>query len=331
MIYIKPSFYYEFECIASRCKDNCCIGWEIDVDDASYQKYSSIPGELGEKIRSKITVSEDGSRCFELQENDRCPFLDGNNLCRIITAYGKGYLCDICREHPRFYNWFPGITECGLGLSCEEVCRILLNDEKHFELIEEKDIEETVLKDKQEIYESDFYIFLAGLRDDFYKILSRNGWDLPEKLVKILEKTEEFCGEKIKIKNYKKLVDEYKKTEPIDEQWTLYINRISDNLDDIVSVEQDFDIKTKGDELYSKILAYIIFRHLSSAVFDKSVLERVRFCVESVRFIKLCNMKTFSEKGSLTLEDYIINLKNWSKQVEYSSENTDFLIYGELD
>jgi len=40
-------------------------------------------------------------------------------------------------------------------------------------------------------------------------------------------------------------------------------------------------------------------------------------------------MKAFYEKGKLTLKDRIETLKNWSKQIEYSNENTDLLIYGE--
>ena len=80
---------------------------------------------------------------------------------------------------------------------------------------------------------------------------------------------------------------------------------------------------------YSKILAYIIYRHFSKAVFDKSIKERICFAVESVRFIYLCDMKTYFENGELTIKDRIENLKNWSKQVEYSEENTDLLIYGE--
>ena len=28
-----PSYYEEFSCIADKCKDNCCIGWEIDIDE----------------------------------------------------------------------------------------------------------------------------------------------------------------------------------------------------------------------------------------------------------------------------------------------------------
>ena len=145
MIYVKPSFYNDFKCIADKCTDNCCIGWEIDVDDNAFQKYNKLNTPLGDEIRSKITVSSDGSRCFELSENDRCPFLNENNLCRIIIGCGEEALCEICSEHPRFYEWFQGVTECGLGLSCEEVCRILLSDEKPFSLVEEYDGERTVL------------------------------------------------------------------------------------------------------------------------------------------------------------------------------------------
>jgi lysine-N-methylase len=119
------------------------------------------------------------------------------------------------------------------------------------------------------------------------------------------------------------------KTEPIDENWSLYIKSLNDNLDGILSVEDEFNTKIDGDKLYSKILAYIIYRHFLKSVFDGAIAERVCFCVESVRFIKLCDMKSYYEKGTLTIEDRIENLKNWSKQVEYSEENMDLLIYGE--
>ena len=28
----RPSYYRQFRCIGSDCTDNCCIGWEIDID-----------------------------------------------------------------------------------------------------------------------------------------------------------------------------------------------------------------------------------------------------------------------------------------------------------
>lgn len=329
MIYIKPSFYDNFKCIASKCTDNCCIGWEIDIDEVSFDKYNKLQGALGDEIRSKITVSEDGSRCFEHSENDRCPFLNDSNLCRIIINCGEDAICDICKNHPRFYEWFPGITECGLGLSCEEVCRILLQDEKPFSLIEENDGEEIVLDSDDDVIESDTYIFLSAFRERLFDVLFSTETDFEEKLVKILSLTGNFCNEQIKIRNLNNLVEAYKETEPIDEQWSVFIDGLGDNLQDILKIEDNFKKSTNSDMLYSKTLAYIIYRHFIKAVFDESVKERVCFSIESVRFIYLCDMKTFFEKGDLTLNDRIENLKNWSKQIEYSEENTDYLIYGD--
>ncbi len=328
MIYVKPSFYNAFKCIASRCTDNCCIGWEIDVDEDTFDKYSKLQGALSDEIRSKITTSEDGSRCFRLAQYDRCPFLDEQNLCRIIIGYGEDAICDICKNHPRFYEWFPGVTECGLGLSCEEACRLLLSDEKPLELIEERDGEEISLSGEEDIIESDRYIFYSAFRERLFDILKSGELTFEERIVKILSLTESFCGEKIKIRGYERLVEAYKTTEPIDENWTVFINNLGDRLQDILKSEDSFKA-TGGDAIYAKILAYIIYRHLIKAVFDDSVTERVCFCVESVMFIYLCDMKAFAEKGELTLWDRIVNLKGWSKQIEYSEDNTCYLIYGD--
>ena len=50
---------------------------------------------------------------------------------------GEDRLCDICREHPRFYNWFGDYTEVGLGLCCEEAERLLFSDSKPLTFVEE--------------------------------------------------------------------------------------------------------------------------------------------------------------------------------------------------
>ncbi|MBO5065119.1 MAG: flagellin lysine-N-methylase [Clostridia bacterium] len=329
MIYIMPSFYKKFKCIADKCTDNCCIGWEIDVDDDAFLKYERLNTPLGEEIRKKITVSSDGSRCFELSENDRCPFLNEQKLCRIIIECGADALCEICKNHPRFYEWFPGVTECGLGLSCEEVCRILLSDEKHFYLDEFNDRKGINLETKEDVAESDIYIFLAAYREILFKKIFSKEMTFKEKIDDVLKTTENFLKEKIEDRSLENIAEDYKKTEPIDESWTLFINSLSDNLQDVLKAEDEFNKETKGDILYSKIFAYIIYRHFIKAVFDMSIKERVRFAVESVRFIYLCDMYTYYRKGELTLNDRIENLKNWSKQIEYSDENTDYLIYGE--
>ena len=327
MIYIKPSFYDDFKCIASKSTDNCCIGWEIDVDEKAIDKYNSVQGEFGDEIRRKIITSPDGSRCFGLDENDRCPFLNDKNLCRIIINCGEDALCHICKNHPRFYEWFPGVTECGLGLSCEEVSRILLSDTNRLIFTETNDGEKINLDSKEDTVISDNYIFISGLREVFYDILFDDGKSYYEKLEKIILRAQNFCGEELPLKSNKELIESYKRTEPIDDNWTCYIDDLLLNFESYAKKREEFKEKFKNDKLYPKILAYIFYRHLSKSAFDGGVMERICFCLEGVKFIELCDMKTYCRKNKLTLEDRIENLKNWSKQVEYSEENTDYLIY----
>lgn len=329
MIYIKPSFYDDFKCIASRCKDNCCIGWEIDVDEEAFQKYNKLTGHLGDEIRNKITISEDGSKCFQLGENERCPFLNDDNLCRIIINCGESYLCEICRNHPRFYEWFPGVTECGLGLSCEEVSRLLLSDDKPFTLTEVNDFEAIKLETKEDIIISDSYIFISALRERFFDILFDYSKIFYEKLEKICLEAQSFCGEDLPLRNNKEIIEAYCDTEPIDDNWVTYIKDLKDNFEVYSLKRKEFKEAHKYDKIYPKILAYIFYRHLTKAAFDGDVISRICFCLESIKFIELCDIKSYCNKNELTLEDRIENLKNWSKQVEYSEENTDYLIYGE--
>ena len=37
-----PSYYRNFQCIAQKCKDNCCIGWDIMIDRQSYEQYQKV-------------------------------------------------------------------------------------------------------------------------------------------------------------------------------------------------------------------------------------------------------------------------------------------------
>lgn len=53
MFYIKPDFYDKFKCIAEKCTDNCCIGWEIDIDENALEKYNAIEGGFGEELKKK--------------------------------------------------------------------------------------------------------------------------------------------------------------------------------------------------------------------------------------------------------------------------------------
>ncbi len=132
MSIICPDYCNKFKCIADKCQHSCCVGWEIDIDPASLERYTNESGALGDRLRANIDKTADGAS-FRLTADERCPFLDSHNLCELITAKGEGYICNICTEHPRFYNEYETHTEMGLGMCCEEAARIILSSDFNFD------------------------------------------------------------------------------------------------------------------------------------------------------------------------------------------------------
>lgn len=154
MIIRYPKHYEQFQCIAERCEDTCCAGWEIDIDDASYQYYMNVGGEFGERLRQSIREYEkDDEDVYEqhgfiLTEQRRCPFLDKNNLCDLYRELGEEALCDVCTDTPRNFFEYGGAREVSLSASCAEAGRLLYGREEPISFVEkvleeELDFEET--------------------------------------------------------------------------------------------------------------------------------------------------------------------------------------------
>jgi lysine-N-methylase len=132
-----PPYYRSFCCTADRCRHSCCIGWQIDVDDAALARFEALPSDARATILSSIdTDPQTGTHGFRLRENGRCPHLRDDGLCRIICRHGDALLCDICREHPRFYHVTSRGAEVGIGAACEEACRLILTSDGHAETCE---------------------------------------------------------------------------------------------------------------------------------------------------------------------------------------------------
>lgn len=123
---IAPDYYINFRCIADRCLHSCCKGWEIDIDEESLERFQAL---------GLPHISLEETPHFILKEGDVCPFLQENGLCRMILDHGEDVLCNICRDHPRFRNFWTGFAEIGLGLSCEEAARLILTSQKPLSLI----------------------------------------------------------------------------------------------------------------------------------------------------------------------------------------------------
>ena len=143
---IYPDFFERFACRAGDCRHSCCRGWEIDVDSESDEYYKVVPGELGDKLRRSISRDAEGAH-FVLTGDGRCPFLRADGLCELILKLGEDALCDICALHPRFYEDLGDTELCGLGLSCEAVCALLLEHEEPLRFLDDESWETLTMRE----------------------------------------------------------------------------------------------------------------------------------------------------------------------------------------
>ena len=123
-----PDYYEDFRCLAGACPHTCCEKWEVVIDEDTAVFYETVPGPLGDKLRSALKRDEDGDLCFPLN-GGRCPFLDGDNLCEIHRKLGEAATSVTCREHPRFTEDYGPFREATLSASCPAANALLLGSE----------------------------------------------------------------------------------------------------------------------------------------------------------------------------------------------------------
>ena len=230
MITIWPSFYESFDCKADGCQHSCCKGWEIDIDPAAFKLYQELDGRLGNEIRSSIS-EEDGVYSFRLTEDERCPFLRQDGLCRIILEYGEDYICDICAMHPRFFSVIDDFELAGFGLSCEKSCELLLESEEELSF----EAEET------------------GERISFGELIDELGLG-DSRLSDAFEA-------KLELDYLKRIIALLADTEPIDAAWTSHIAFIKDNIEKLYKKTADFFSHCDKHQL-NRIYQYILYRHM---------------------------------------------------------------------
>lgn len=317
-----PDFYDSFHCIAGKCTDTCCVGWEIDIDETSAKRYAKVKGAFGEKLRENI---EDGH--FKLSPGDRCPFLRQDGLCDMICHLGEDSLCDICREHPRFVEVYGNIMEKGIGLCCEEGVRILLeckgtatspiafvereiNDEPD-------DIPDDAIEARDAILEE---------RNHLFKILADHSKPLNERLIEILNFAVETSGFEDLEQSFKsnpaKSTDSASHTKISNNILRSWIEVLSkgesygpawDNAYKELVHSESLIGKSVGlfnDNDGEKIIAYLLFRYYAKSLFDGNSLTKVEFAIYF--WIIVQKLGTFLTK--------IDAIKLLSKQTEYSEE-----------
>ncbi len=329
----KPYFYDDFVCIASRCTDNCCIGWEIDIDERSLARYKSAEGEFAKRLCSAIHKGEGGVHTFAFGEGERCALLREDGLCELILNMGESSLCDICALHPRFFGWYNGLKEAGLGLCCEEVCRLMFADKEPLSFVSgeiDEEAEETCSEELLQLLLSareELYSLLqdrsAPLRDRLYSaadytrrlqdVLDNGGELLRPELVSAPETVADALNS---------LFSLYEQMESISAEWDERLMRLRERCADISEALPRFCSQFSGEFWrYEHIAVYFCYRYFVNGVFEGEVLSRIGLMNAAVLSVLMLDCLTWLEKGELCEWDRILNLKLYSKQVEYSEDN----------
>ena len=288
-----PRYYTEFRCIADKCTHSCCIGWEIDIDEDTLFVYEGMEDGYGVQIRNSIAY--DDVVHFKLCEGERCPHLDDRGLCRIIKNVGEEFLCEICREHPRFYNDTSRGKEVGIGASCEEAAKIILSSDSYNDMV-------LVCEVQGEAVEG---FDALPFRERIFSILSDGTLKYAEKIQSIYSLSG-VNPSVIKDEEWRGIIESL---EYLDENHKRLFTRYSS------------DVKT--DEMVEKYLlratAYFVYRHCAEACDEDDLRRSVGFCL----FCQQLFASVLEQEGCESLEEASRILRILSEELEYSEDNTE--------
>lgn len=331
---MRPWFYDSFTCIADRCSDNCCIGWEIDIDKAAMERFGAVPGAFGERLRGAIHGGE--QPVFALSAGERCALLREDGLCELILNCGEDSLCDICALHPRFFNDFGEVREAGLGLCCEEVCRLMFSRSEPLTFIlDDEDRENIAREDKSVSVLRQARSVMTGILQDRTRPLTErldrcaeyawqvqecleNGGDMPE----VPKEWESVTDSR----SVSRLLETLSDMESINGEWTEKIDVLVQRQGELSAALSGY-LGACGEEWrYEHIAVYCLFRHFTDSLTDGAVYGRTMLAVCSALTVMLMDCLVWLDKGSIGEWDRLLDLKLYSKQVEYSQENIDAFI-----
>ena len=318
MILRMPDYFTEFACIADKCTDSCCVGWEIDLDDDTSDYYKSIEGEFGDRLRENMYENEDGGCSFRLKEHGRCPLLNSGNLCDIICQMGEEALSEVCTDFPRFSMQYGNVIHKCLSFSCMEVCRIVFTKEDSVKIV---DLE---VPDYGEEYDPE-----EGKAEyEIQKQLLDNLWNrsLPirDRILNCLkvENQEAWLDQLETYQSFKSRLESMKELEPINDNWSNTLAEMEKYLTEEnyeASVKAFLESSDYNENDIEQLMVYFIHRYFFSVAY-------IKLSVAFTYMVRDMYVMEFVKKnGKFTREDAIRMPRYFSKGVEHAEDNLESL------
>lgn len=192
---VKINYYDTFKCIADKCSMTCCQEWRIAVDEDTKKKWV---GHQIEDVENNTKISlcgcleeEESGSIIKLNKDKKCPFLNKDKLCKLVSQLDETFLSKTCDTFPRQKNEFEGRIEQTLASCCPVVVDFMRDQKPQLlkENIKHAHPEEALLFEIREV--------MLGLMDE-------GAYTLPERLMTIFYTLLEFLDrEKLSIEQVK--------------------------------------------------------------------------------------------------------------------------------
>lgn len=364
MHYTIPNYYGEFSCVADRCADTCCAGWEIAIDPASLARYKRTDGPLGNRLHNSIAWKKGSFK----QYDGRCAFLDESGLCDLYAEGGPGMLCRTCRTYPRHVEEFEGVREISLCISCIEAARIVLGQKEpvHFLEFDREGREEdygdfdfllyTKLTDARELAlrilqnrrrpAGERMAMALALAHDLQSRIDRNALFAADALFerygeegapeRFGARVADMAGSpKFRFDMLFCMTEDLGRLEALKADWPGQLEAIREalygrGLADYARARLEFARFCGGTDwaLWSEQLAvYFVFTYFCGAVYDGRAYGRMKFAVLSALIIGELAFGVFRLQGErLTFEDFVDIAHRYSREVEHSDDNREQLL-----
>ena len=308
-----PDYYVRFRCIASACRHSCCIGWEIDVDGEALERFDRVGGAMGARLRESIDREADPP-CFILDAEERCPFLNRNGLCDLITELGEDSLCRICADHPRFRNVLPDRVELGLGLCCEAAAELILGWEKPCSIVPlSSDLAARERAAQAEEDEEDPVITaLLHTREVLFSILQDRATPLCDRIRHVLASLHIH----LPVQTYAEWAEFLSDLERLDPAWDGYLQSMSALSGDLLG-----ELDGEDGIAYEQLVIYFLYRYLTAEDDGRPALlqTRVAFATLSTLLIHALTRAMGEDVPSSLYEV----ARMYSSEIEYSEENLE--------
>mgnify|MGYP004565088507 CR=1 FL=1 len=306
---VAPAYYTEFHCIAAQCRHSCCIGWVIEVDPDTLAYYHSISGRLGERLQKGIAENGETAQ-FILGEGERCPFLHQTGLCDLITALGEDALCQICRDHPRYRNFYADRTEIGLGLCCEAAGALILKRQERTALVV---LDEDGAEDAPDIADESLFSW----REELLALAQDRNRRMESRAAAILEE----AGISLSDRSWSTWADIYLDLERLEESWTARLREWKEFAANAPALDTE-----EWEIAFEQLLVYFLYRQLPLALEDGEYEARAAFAVLSYAVIRQLCCVHAALHGVVGLDDLVEIARQYSAEIEYSDENIGILL-----